>query len=92
MEHLIVEALNRQTTLLNHLIKLVGKLETQISKLEKKKALEDAGWYNAERTMEILGYGEKTLYRMRKNHPEQCRRVLGVWLYNINVLDFNPKD
>ncbi|MBC7418374.1 MAG: hypothetical protein H7325_09485 [Pedobacter sp.] len=91
MENEIVEVLNRHTALLKHLISLVIKVDDLIVKLLEKKAFEEQGWYNAERAMEILVVGKKTLYRMRKNHPEQCMKNMGQWYYNLNVLNFDAK-
>ena len=92
MEQEIFAALNMQTTLLKQLISRVIKLEDLVIKLEKKKFIEELGWYNTERAMEALDVGKKTLYRMRKSHPDYCKKHMGQWYYNINVLDFNPKD
>ncbi len=78
MENEIVEALNRQTDLLHKLIGLVNKL------LAEKNIEKD--WCDKYEAMEILKVCSRTLERYRKNHPELCRRELGQWRYDLNML------
>lgn len=78
MENEIVEALNRNTAMVQYLAGLINDL------LNKKTVEKD--WYDSIDTMEMLKIGEKTLQRMRKHHPGECKKVMGKWYYNITLL------
>jgi len=85
MENEIVEALNRHTVLLNQLMSLVKDLV-------KKKTI-DTEWYDAVEAKRLLKVSDRTLYRLRINHPEHCKKILGKWYYNLTVLMmFKTKD
>ncbi len=78
MENEIVEALNRNTAILHHLVGL-------ITDLTKKKTIEQ-DWYDANDTLRILKISKRSLYRMRHSYPDQCRKLMGKWYYNLTVL------
>ena len=85
MENEIVEALNRHTALLNQLISLVKDLV-------KKKTI-DQEWYDAVEAKRLLKVSDRTLYRLRINHSEHCKKILGKWYYNLAILMmFKAKD
>lgn len=91
MEHEMIEAINRQTELIKYLVRKVLNLEDAIAKLQTKTTLEELGFYNATKTMKALDCGKKTLYRLRLSHPDQVKKQMGQYYYNIKLLDFNPK-
>ena len=72
------DILNKHTALLNQLVVL-------LSDLTKKNTFEQ-DWYDSNDAMRVLKVCERSLYRLRKGHPEQCRKVMGKWYYNITVL------
>ncbi len=92
MEHELIEAINRQSELIKFLIRKVLNLEEALAKLETKTTLEELGFYNATKTMKALDCGKKTLYRLRKSHPEYVKKQMGQYYYNLKVLNFNPKN
>ena len=69
---------NKNTDLLNQLIAMVGEL-TKWNTIEQD-------WRDPTDAMRILKIGERSLYRLRLCHPDQCRKVMGKWYYNITVL------